>query len=190
MATIVVQRTRWWGGTVRNCICTCMRRCSSARRPARSCVTAAIWRARSSGGDATSADNGGGVKDLGEPRVLEVGYEFLAGRNGSGEGRRCGVGDSGDDARRRSGGGDGVIAGIGLGSRAACASSSCRRTGRRLGLSVRKFRVKFCITFSTRPAISCVSASFRAADCCNTRMAPSRESPGKGESTRGVGALS
>ena len=43
-----------------------------------------------------------------------------------------------------------------------------------------------CITFCTRPAISCVMASFRAADCCSTRMALSRESCGKAGSTRGI----
>ena len=43
-------------------------------------------------------------------------------------------------------------------------------------------------TFCTSPAISCVSASFRAADCCRTRMAPSRERGGMGEPRRDAGA--
>ena len=53
---------------------------------------------------------------------------------------------------------------------------------------VRKSQKKLLdsITFCKRSATSCVKVSFRAADCCSTRIAPSAESCGKGGSTRGI----
>src|SRR6267142_6126448 len=48
---------------------------------------------------------------------------------------------------------------------------------------------KVCVTLCTRSTISCVRAWFRAADCCSTRIAPSRERRGKGECAVGVGVV-
>lgn len=72
----------------------------------------------------------------------------------------------------------------------SCSSSACASSSYK-GLvgsvhGVRKTSLLASITFCTRPAISCVKASFRAADCCSTRIAPSRESFGKGGSTTGI----
>lgn len=73
-------------------------------------------------------------------------------------------------------------------SSSTCASSSYRQVGDRFGIIARGMQEKLLasITFCTRPAISYVNASFRAADCCSTRIALSRESCGKGGSTMGI----
>ena len=115
------------------------------------------------------------------------------GGDGIDEGRRWGVGDTGDGGRLSIslGGVGGVVItgeeyGIFSCSNLTCASSSYRRAGDRFSSIAWEKPGENCfasITFCTRPAISCVKASFRAADCCSTRIAPLRESCGKGGST-------
>ena len=83
----------------------------------------------SDGGDATRWGNRSGDGDLGERSELGIGGEFLGEEKGNGEGRRCGVGDTGDDARRRLCGVVIMGEGYGLSSNSACASSSYRRVG-------------------------------------------------------------
>jgi hypothetical protein len=81
------------------------RRCSSARRPARSSVTAAICRARSVGGDVSCRGW----------RAAGIGERTNGGGEGASAGPRCGVGDSGVDARLRGGvggSGRGVVVGL------------------------------------------------------------------------------
>lgn len=181
--------------------CIWERRCSSARRPARSSVTAAICRAKSVGSDVSRRGwRAAGVGDEG------FGERTNGGGEGANAGPRCGVGDSGVDARLSGGvGGSGrgvdgisVIAlrsGGELSSRfsVARAPSSCGRTIHTYGQGVRTVCDATgwggeARTFCTSPAISCVRASFRAADCCRTRMAPLRERGGMGEPRPGAGA--
>lgn len=108
------------------------RRRSSARRSARSRVTAIICRAMSVGGDGTRDGNTSGEGDGDKRRACKIGDELLEGD--SIEGRRWGVGDIGDVGRLSSLGGVGgvVITGEEYGifscSSSACASSSYKRT--------------------------------------------------------------
>jgi hypothetical protein len=107
-----------------------MRRRSSARRPARSCVTVTICRAISAGGDATRGDNTSGEGDVDIRRAFRIGDELSKGLDGTGEWWRWGVGDTGDSGRLSIilGGGGVVIMGEECGlpsfSISACASSS------------------------------------------------------------------
>jgi hypothetical protein len=63
-------------------------RCSSARRLARSCATAAICRVMLPGDDVSRVNDNGGVGDLGESGKLEVGDGLLGGLNDADEERR------------------------------------------------------------------------------------------------------
>ena len=81
-----------------------MRR-SSERRPARSCVTVAICRAMSPGGEATRGDNTSGEGDVDIRRAFKIGDNLLEESEGAGEGRRWGVGDIGDGGISLGGGG-------------------------------------------------------------------------------------
>jgi hypothetical protein len=58
---------------------------SSARRPARSCVTAAICRAISVGGDSTRGDNTSGEGDVDIRRAFRIGDELSEELDGPGE---------------------------------------------------------------------------------------------------------
>ena len=144
----------------------------------------------SAGGDATRGDNTSGEGDVDRRRGIKIGDELLE-SEGTGEGRRWGVGDIGDGGITLGGGGGVIIMGEECGllsfSSSARASSSYRRAGMYVQFIARgKPEKKPCITFCTRSATSCTKASLRAADCCSTRIAPSDESCGKGGSTKGI----
>jgi len=105
------------------------------------------------GGDATRDGNASGEGDKDKRRARKIGDELLEEGGGIDEGRRWGVGDTGDGGRLSTilGGVEGVVitdeeCEIFSSSSSTCASSSCKRAGD---------RVQFHCTQRARKKIAC-----------------------------------